>query len=71
MGELINSKDFNRPGHFIYFDVYCKVTGGKLRLHEALDAYRWVKPSDALKMDIGESYGKVLKEFIRYKKMNG
>ncbi|MCL4411562.1 hypothetical protein M1329_01340 [Candidatus Marsarchaeota archaeon] len=47
------------------------MTGGKLRLHEALDAYRWVKPSDALKMDIGESYGKVLKEFIRYKKMNG
>ena len=29
-GELINSKDFHRPAHFIYFDIYCKIISGEL-----------------------------------------
>ena len=67
-GELIDSKDFDDPRHFVYFDVHCKAIGGKVRLHEALNSYRWMKPSDALKMDLGESYREVITEFIKYKK---
>ncbi|MEX0617307.1 MAG: NUDIX domain-containing protein [Candidatus Woykebacteria bacterium] len=68
-GELINSKDFYRPAHFIYFDVYCKVVSGVVNLDkEELGEYEWVKPEEALKLDLAESYAESIREFIKYKK---
>lgn len=67
-GELINSRDFHRPAHFIYFDVYCKATKGKIRLQkDELNECKWVKPQEALKLDLAESYDRTVKDFIRYK----
>ncbi len=67
-GELINSKDFHRPAHFVYFDIHSKVIGGELKLDGTeLTAYKWLKPEDALKMDLAESYDITVKKFIEYK----
>jgi len=68
-GELIGSKDFHRPAHFIYFDLLCRVEGGEIKLdnHE-LKEYRWAKPEKALKMDLAESYDQTVKDYLKYKK---
>lgn len=68
-GELINSKDYHRPAHFVYFDVYCKVIGGNLKLdNDELTEYQWVLPEEALNMDLAESYDDTIKKFIEYLK---
>ncbi|RJO58945.1 NUDIX domain-containing protein [Candidatus Parcubacteria bacterium] len=68
-GELINSKDFYRPAHFIYFDIYCRTKGGRIRLEtRELNKYLWVAPDQALKKNLAETYDKTIKAFIRFKK---
>jgi len=66
-GELINPPDFHRPAHFIYFDSYCKVVGGALKLdNRELSTYQWVAPHEALKLDLATTYPETIKEFIKY-----
>ncbi|MBI4040209.1 NUDIX domain-containing protein [Candidatus Daviesbacteria bacterium] len=67
-GELIDSKDFHRPAHFIYFDVYCRKTpDGEFKLDGTeLTDYQWLKPEEALKLDLAESYPETIQKFIDY-----
>ena len=71
-GELINSKDFHRPAHFIYFDFLCKSENiDDIKLDdEEITNYIWVTPEQGLKMDLGELYGDTIKKYIEYKKRN-
>ena len=67
-GELIGSKDFHRPAHFIYFDLLCKIGGGEIKLdNQELIEYRWVKPDEALKIDLAESYDQTINDYLKYK----
>lgn len=67
-GELINSQDFHRPAHFIYFDLLCRLESGELKLdNRELTEYKWVSPEDALKMDLAESYDKTIGKYLSYK----
>lgn len=69
-GELIDSKDFHRPAHFIYFDVYYVLVSDKVRLDKIeIKAYKWLSPEEALKLDLGESYSDTIQKFIEYKKI--
>lgn len=68
-GELINSKDFHRPAHFIYFDVYYKLASEEVKLDGIeLKAYKWLTPDEALGLDLAESYADTIHKFIDYKK---
>lgn len=68
-GELIGSPNFARPAHFIYFDAYCKLISGEVKLDgRELTEYKWVLPEDALKLDLADSYDGAIKKFIEYKK---
>jgi len=68
-GEVIYSKEFHRPAHFIYFDVLFKIKNDKIELdNRELKEYIWVKPRKALKMDLAESYDKVIKDYINHRK---
>lgn len=70
-GELINSQDFYRKAHFIYFDVYCKLIDGELKLDQAeLTVFKWILPEDALRLDLAESYPETIQKYIDYKKLN-
>ncbi len=68
-GELINSKDFHRPAHFIYFDVYFKLLSDEVKPdNNEITAYKWLTPENALKIDLAESYKETILKFIEYKK---
>ena len=68
-GELINSKDYHRPAHFIYFDLYCKTKDNEEpTLNHEHQEYQWILPKDALGLDLAESFDITIKEFIKYKK---
>jgi nucleoside triphosphatase len=68
-GELINSKDFHRQAHFIYFDGYCKVTDEEVDLDNVeIKEYKWLSPEEALKLDLADSFPDTIQKFIEYKK---
>jgi nucleoside triphosphatase len=67
-GELINSKDFHRPAHFIYFDVYCKIDSPEIKLdNNELTEYGWFSPEEALKLDLAESFDKSINDYLKFK----
>lgn len=72
-GELINSKDFHRPMHCIYFDFLCELKNGdEITLdNDELNDYVWVTPEEGLKMDLAESFGKTIKKYIEYRDKTG
>lgn len=66
-GELINSKDFHRPAHFIYFDCIFDVVGGELQLQQdELTESEWVAPREALERELAESYPETLRKYIEF-----
>jgi len=67
-GELINSKDFHRPAHFIYFDLVCKVKSGVVTLdNQELTEHIWIDPEKALTMELAESYYETIQNYLKYK----
>ncbi|TSC76409.1 MAG: NUDIX hydrolase [Parcubacteria group bacterium Gr01-1014_31] len=65
-GELINSPDFHRPAHFIYFDVWCHATKTEVSPDgREIASVRWVEPKKALEMDLGQSYDHTLRDFLK------
>lgn len=69
-GELIDSKDFERPAHFIYFDLLCKADSKDVKLDsKELTEYMWVEPQKALEMDLAESYDKTVKDYMKFKNL--
>jgi len=68
-GEVINSKEFHRPAHLIYFDVLFKTTSNDIRLDiKELQEFAWVKPQKALKMRLAVGFAQVIKDCIKFRK---
>ena len=69
-GELINSKDFYRPAHFIYFDILCRAKSENVKLDKReLTDFVWIDPREALKMDLAESYDRTINDYLKFKKI--
>ncbi len=67
--ELINSNDFHRPAHFIYFDVACEVVSESPKLdNDELTEFKWVTPEEGLKMDLAETYDRTIQKYMEWKK---
>jgi 8-oxo-dGTP diphosphatase len=68
-GECINSPDFDRPAHFVYFNIYCKVISGELKLEQKeLSAGQWVLPEKAFELDLADTMADSITSFLEYKK---
>jgi len=64
-GELINSKEFDRLAHFIYFNVLFRTNDTNIVLDKKeLTEYLWINPEKALEMDLGESHDRTVKAYI-------
>lgn len=64
-GELINSPDFHRPAHFIYFDVWCRTTDSTVQPDgREITSFCWIEPKKALTLKLGQSYDQTLGDFI-------
>ena len=65
-GELINSPDFHRPAHFIYFDVWCRAADTTVHPDgKEITTVRWVEPKKALELNLGQSYDNTLRDFLK------
>lgn len=64
--ELIDSPDFHRPSHFVYYDCLLEFVGGKLKLekHELSEA-KWILPKKALKLDLAEGCRKSIQNYLK------
>ncbi|USN53798.1 MAG: NUDIX domain-containing protein [Candidatus Nomurabacteria bacterium] len=64
-GELIYSKDFHRPAHFLYFDYAVEADDGNATLDKReLTEMQWCSPKEALQMDLAESFSESIQAFL-------
>ncbi len=68
-GELIESSDFKRSAHYVYFNVYCKIVSGKLTVDQSkYFDYLWLNPKESLKLNLAESFDDSIIKLIEYLK---
>jgi len=53
--QAIYPKDYHKHEHYIFMDYVCKATSTEVKLDgRELQSYVWVRPEDALKLDLEE-----------------
>jgi nucleoside triphosphatase len=53
--QAIYPKDYHKHEHYIFLDYVCKAMGKEVKLDgRELQSYVWVRPEDALKLDLEE-----------------
>jgi nucleoside triphosphatase len=53
--QAIYPKDYHKHQHFMFMDYVCKTQGSEVRLDQReLQDYVWMKPEDALNLDLEE-----------------
>ncbi|MDD5627126.1 MAG: NUDIX domain-containing protein [Patescibacteria group bacterium] len=63
--ELINSPDFHRPSHVVYYDCLFEFVRGKLKLEKnELSKAKWVLPEKALKLDLADGCRKSIQHYL-------
>ncbi|MBI3033044.1 NUDIX domain-containing protein [Candidatus Woesearchaeota archaeon] len=65
--ESIFPKEFYQERHFIFFDYTAKVinNGNKIILNEELQEYQWIKPEEALALDLNNDTRKFLEKLLK------
>jgi ADP-ribose pyrophosphatase YjhB (NUDIX family) len=53
--DCIRSREFYREAHFLLLNYTCRVEGTPaVRLNEEAQAYRWLRPEEALRLDLNQ-----------------
>lgn len=68
MQEKIFPGDFYEKRHFIFLDFCCKANSDEIKLNEEATDYMWVKPEDALKLDLVEGTRQLIEIYIEKRK---
>lgn len=65
-GQLIGSKDYHRPAHFVFVDVVCTVIAGEVSLNAENIAWEWLTPEEALQRPLADSFDQTIKDYLRF-----
>lgn len=63
--DCIESPEFYRKEHFLLLNFTCRTDGGEVRLNEELEDFRWLSPTDALKLPLNRPTRILLEEYAR------
>jgi len=67
--EAINSEEFFKPKHFIFLDFVCRAKSLNVKIDNSeIQEAKWVKPSDALKLDIDSFTRNSIKKYLERRK---
>ena len=68
--ECIFDKNFHRQAHFIFLEFFCFTKDPKqIKIdNREITGYIWIKPKDALKLDLEKYTKRVIKKFLLTKK---
>lgn len=66
--QAIYPKDYHKHEHFIFMDYLCRATDSSVKLDgRELQTYTWVRPEDALTLDMEEYTKNFVLKFLSYK----
>ena len=67
--QAIYPKDYHKHEHYIFLDYTCKTLSPNVKLDgRELQSYVWVRPQDALKMDLEEYTRNFVVKFVEKSK---
>ena len=67
--QAIYPKDYHKHEHYVFMDYACKALNSKVQLDgRELQSYVWVKPADALNMDLEEYTRNFVVKYIEINK---
>ncbi len=67
VNDNLNTDTYYKKSHLVFINFCAKYIGGEIRLNEELQEYRWLKPVEALKLDLIPSMKILLQEYIEKK----
>jgi len=62
--DSIDSPEFERPAHFILLNYVARATGHEVTLNDEAEAYQWLSPQDALKLDLNQPTRHLLEQAL-------
>ena len=67
--QAIYPKGFYKHEHYIFMDYVCKATSSEVKLdRRELQSFLWMRPEEALKLDLEEYTRKFVEKYISYVK---
>jgi len=67
--QAIYPKDYHKHEHYIFMDYVCKATSTEVKLDgRELQSSIWVRPEDALKLDLEEYTRRFVEKYLLYEK---
>lgn len=66
--QAIYPKHYHKQEHFVFMDYVCRATGSHVRLDgRELQTYVWIKPENALTLDMEEYTRNFVLKFLSYR----
>jgi 8-oxo-dGTP pyrophosphatase MutT (NUDIX family) len=64
--EAVESPAFHRPAHFVLLNFVARSASERVRLNDEAQAYAWVEPEEALRMDLNEPTVVLVRHFLAH-----
>ncbi len=65
--EAINSAEYFRPRHFLFFDFLCETNNKNVAIDgEEITDYIWVEPEKASKLNTDRFSAKAIKDYLKF-----
>lgn len=62
--EYVSHEEFHKEQHFIFFDYYAKTADTEVVLNDEAEEYKWLRPEEALQIDLNKSTRIFLESYI-------